>query len=138
MDDYTISTDKNKLDTVAIHDFLCYRSYWAQGRTLETVTRAITHSLCFGVYDGAGRFCGFARVVTDYAIFAYIMDVFVLETDRKKGLGKLLMEAIVSHPDLHGLQRVMLATNDAHGLYEQYGFRPTAIPEKLMEIVRKA
>lgn len=137
MIDYIISTYKNKLDIKAIHDFLTNRSYWAKGRSLETVKRSIDNSLCFGMYDNSDRLIGFARAVTDFATYAYIMDVFILEDFRNNGLGKKLVEGIVQHPDLKGLQRIMLATKDAHGLYEKYGFKVTVIPDKLMEIVNK-
>jgi len=137
MIDYKISTDKNKLDLKAIHDFLTNRSYWAKGRSFETVKRSIDNSLCFGMYDNSDRLIGFARVLTDYAVFAYIMDVFIIEDFRNKGLGKILLDNIMQHQDLQGLQRIMLATNDAHGLYEKYGFKLTVSADKLMEIVNK-
>ena len=137
MIDYKISTDRNKLDITAIHDFLTNRSYWAKGRSFETVKRSVDNSLCFGMYDSQDRLIGFARVVTDYAIFGYIMDVFILEDFRNQGLGKKLMDYIMQHPDLRGLQRIMLATKDAHGLYEKYGFKLTESNDKLMEIVNK-
>jgi N-acetylglutamate synthase-like GNAT family acetyltransferase len=137
MIDYKISTEKDKLDVKVIHDFLTNRSYWAKGRSFETVKRSIKNSLCFGMYDSQERLIGFARVLTDYAIFAYIMDVFILEDFRNQGLGKKLMDYIMSHPDLQGLQRIMLATKDAHGLYEKYGFKLTVSADKLMEIVNK-
>ncbi len=137
MIDYKISTDRNKLDITAIHDFLTNRSYWAKGRSFETVKRSVDNSLCFGMYDSQDRLIGFARVVTDYAIFGYIMDVFILEDFRNQGLGKKLMDYIMQHPDLRGLQRIMLATKDAHGLYEKYGFKLTESADKLMEIVNK-
>ena len=134
---YKISTDKDKLDLSVIHDFLSNRSYWAIGRSFETVKRSIENSICFGVYDSSDKLVGFARVLTDYAVFAYIMDVFILEDYRRQGLGKQLMSEIMQLSDLHGLQRFMLATNDAHELYEKYGFRQTVIPDKIMEIVNK-
>ena len=134
---YKISTDKDKLDLSVIHDFLSNRSYWAIGRSFETVKRSIENSICFGVYDSLDKLVGFARVLTDYAVFAYIMDVFILEDYRRQGLGKQLMSEIMQHSDLHGLQRFMLATNDAHELYEKYGFKRTVTPEKIMEIVNK-
>lgn len=137
MSDYKISTEKDKLDLNVIHDFLTNRSYWANGRSFETVKRSIENSICFGVYDSSDKLVGFARVLTDYAVFAYIMDVFILEEYRKQGLSKQLMTAIMQHSDLQGLQRFMLATNDAHELYEKYGFRQTLIPDKIMEIVNK-
>jgi len=135
MNTYTISTDKSKLDIPVIHDYLSHRSYWAKGRSIETVMRSIEHCICFGVYDSRDKLVGFARVLTDYAVFAYLMDVFILEDHRKQGLSKRLMDAIVHHPDLQGLQRFMLATSDAHTLYEKYGFTRTVIPDKIMEIV---
>ena len=134
---YKISTDKDKLDLSVIHDFLSNRSYWAIGRSFETVKRSIENSICFGVYNNSDKLVGFARVLTDYSVFAYIMDVFILEEYRKQGLGKQLMNAIMQHSDLQGLQRFMLATNDAHKLYEKYGFRQSLIPDKIMEIVNK-
>jgi len=137
MSNYKISTDKDKLDLIAIHDFLTNRSYWARGRSFETVKRSIENSICFGVYDNTDKLVGFARVLTDSAVFAYIMDVFILEDFRKQGLGKQLMDAIMKHPDIQGLQRVMLATNDAHKLYEKFGFVLTEIPNKIMEFVNK-
>ena len=137
MSEYKISTDKDKLDLIAIHDFLTNRSYWAIGRSFETVKRSIENSICFGVYDSSDKLVGFARVLTDYAVFAYIMDVFILEDYRKQGIGKQLMSAIMQHSDLQCLKRIMLATNDAHELYEKYGFKRTVTPEKIMEIVNK-
>jgi N-acetylglutamate synthase-like GNAT family acetyltransferase len=137
MNDITISTDKRLLDIVTIHDYLSNRSYWAKGRSLETVKRSIENSLCFGVYEASGKLAGFARVLTDYAVFAYLMDVFILEEYRNRGLAKELMKRIMTHPDLQCLQRFMLATSDAHKLYEQFGFGVTVIPEKIMEIVNK-
>lgn len=135
MTEYTISTDKSKLDLKAIHDFLSNRSYWGKNRSFETVKRSVDNSLCFGMYDNADRLIGFARIVTDYAVFAYIMDVFILEDFRNQGLGKKLMDYIMQYPDLKGLHRIMLATKDAHGLYEKYGFKMTASADRLMEIV---
>ena len=137
MSNYKISTDKDKLDLIAIHDFLTNRSYWAIGRSFETVKRSVENSICFGVYNSSDKLVGFARVLTDYAVFAYIMDVFILEDYRKQGLGKQLMSAIMQHSDLQCLKRIMLATNDAHELYEKYGFKRTVSPEKIMEIVNK-
>ena len=137
MSNYKISTNKDKLDLIAIHDFLTNRSYWAIGRSFETVKRSIENSICFGVYDNSDKQVGFARVLTDYAVFGYIMDVFILEDYRKQGLGKQLMSAIMQHSDLQCLKRIMLATNDAHELYEKYGFKRTVTPEKIMEIVNK-
>ncbi len=132
---FSISTDPARLDLALIHDFLSHRSYWAAGIPLETVRRSIENSLCFGVYQGQSQ-VGFARVVTDKSTFAYLGDVFVLEDFRGRGLAKWLLEQIVGHPDLRGLRRFILGTRDAHGLYEQYGFRALSNPEKFMEIHR--
>lgn len=137
MTEYTISTDKDKLDLLVIHDFLSNRSYWAKNRSYETVVRSVENSLCFGMYNESETMIGFARVVSDFAVFAYIMDVFILEEYRNKGLGKKLMDGIMKHPDLQGLQRIMLATKDAHEMYRKFGFKMTESADKLMEIVNK-
>ena len=133
---FYISTDKSKLDVDLIHQFLSQQSYWAKGRSIEVVRKSINNSLCFGVFLGNEQ-VGFARVVTDYAVFAWIMDVFVLERFRKNGVGKMLLDAIMKHPELTQLQRWGLATEDAHGLYERYGFRIVSRPETFMERVSK-
>jgi GNAT superfamily N-acetyltransferase len=130
-DRYTISTDRRRLDLAAIHGFLV-RSYWAEGIPRAVVARSIEHSLCFGVYEDTLQI-GFARVITDQAVVALLSDVFVLEPWRGCGLGKWLVETIVSVPELQGLRRWMLVTNDAHGLYRRVGFTPPANPERLME-----
>ncbi|MYM30034.1 GNAT family N-acetyltransferase [Duganella sp. CY15W] len=127
-----ITTDKAALDLPMIHQFLSERSTWAIGIPLALVERAIDNSLCFGAYLD-GRQVGFARVTTDYATFAYLADVFVLEPERGKGYSKQLVEAVLSHADLQGLRRFMLATSDAHELYTRYGFTPPARPATLME-----
>jgi GNAT superfamily N-acetyltransferase len=129
--DFLISTDRSRLDVDAIHAFLT-ACYWAKGIPKETVIRSIENSLCFGLY-GAGEQAGFARVVSDYATYAYIGDVFVLEAYRGRGLAKWLMECIVSHPSLQGLRRWTLATRDAHSLYAQFGFTPLRAPDRWME-----
>ncbi len=108
-------------------------SYWAQGIPKEIVARAINHSLCFGVYDGNHQI-GFARVISDYATYAYLSDVYILEGYRGKGLSKWLMECIMAHPNLQKLRRFSLATKDAHGLYERFGFTALQNPETIMEI----
>jgi GNAT superfamily N-acetyltransferase len=130
---YTISTERRRLDVDAIHGFLV-RSYWAEGVPRPVVARSIEHSLCFGLYEDE-RQIGFARVVTDRAVVAFLSDVFVLEPWRGRGLGKWLVETIVATPELAGLRRWMLVTNDAHGLYRRVGFTPPAHPERLMEKV---
>ncbi len=128
---FTIDTDKSRLQLDTIHRFLA-GSYWAKGIPLEVVRRSIENSLCFGVYEGDEQ-VGFARVVTDFATFAYLADVFVLESHRGRGLATLLMDAVISHPRLQGLRRWALATRDAHGLYARYGFTPLAAPQRFME-----
>ena len=130
-----ITTDRSRLDLDVIHGFLT-ASYWAKGVPRETVARSIEHSLCFGAFED-GRQVGFARVISDRATFAYICDVFALESARGHGVGKSLMTAIMSHPELQGLRRWTLFTRDAHGLYRQFGFGAPANPERLMEVVNR-
>ncbi len=120
-DEYTISTDRARLDMEVIYDFLNESSYWAQGRGRERVERSVEHSLPFGVYRD-GRQVGFARVVTDYATFAWLADVFVLDSERGRGVGKWLVETIMSHPELQEVRRWLLATRDAQELYGRFGF----------------
>lgn len=132
-DDYTISSDPQHLDVAAIHAYLT-RSYWSPGIPLSIVSKAIENSLCFGLFSGTEQ-VGFARVITDRATFAYLADVYVLEAHRGKGLAKRLMSAVHRHPDLQGLRRVMLATRDAHTLYEQFGYKPLTNPQTMMEIL---
>jgi GNAT superfamily N-acetyltransferase len=134
MNNLFVSTDKSKLDLALIHGFLS-RSYWAEGLPLEVMKKSIAHSLCFGIYDGNQQI-GFARAISDFATFAYVADVFILESHRGRGLSKLLMREIMSHPELQGLRRIMLATKDAHGLYKQFGFVEIVRPDRQMEIAR--
>jgi GNAT superfamily N-acetyltransferase len=129
---FVISTDRDRLDRDAVHGFLT-ESYWARGIPREVVLRSIENSLCFGVY-GDGKQVGFARVISDYATYAYIADVFVLESYRGHGLGKWLMECIMHHPLLQGLRRWSLATMDAHGLYSKFRFTALKTPERFMEL----
>ncbi len=129
--EYTISTDKSRLDIGVIHSFLDI-SYWAAGRSVETIRRSIENSIPFGLYKGDQQ-VGFARVITDYATFAWIADVFVLEPHRGQGLSKWLMEVIISHPELQGFRRWVLATKDAHELYRKFGFNELKLPERWME-----
>ena len=130
-DGYLISTDASMLDLEVVHAYLS-RSYWAAGVPEDVVRRSIENSLCFGVYRGEEQ-AGFARVVTDRATFAYLADVFVLEEHRGQGIGKWLVEVILSYPDLQGLRRWMLATRDAHDLYRRYAFTELARPGIFME-----
>ena len=129
---YAITTDRERMDVEAIHAVLS-RSYWARGIPLAVVERSIRHSLCFGVFQGAAQL-GFARVITDYATFAYLGDVFILDSHQGRGLGKWLIECVMAHPELQGLRRWNLATRDAHPLYARHGFQPLANPERVMEI----
>jgi N-acetylglutamate synthase-like GNAT family acetyltransferase len=127
-----ISTDPARLDLDAITDMLS-RAYWARGRKRELIARTIQHSLAFGVYDSA-RQIGLARVISDYTTFAYLCDVIIHEDYRGQGIGKWLVETVLAHPDLQNLRRFMLATQDAHGLYAQYGFTPLNDAGRWMEI----
>ena len=132
MSHLNISSDKAELDVPAIHHFLSTQSTWAIGIPLATVQRAIEHSLCLGGYID-GRQVAFARVVSDYATFAYLVDVYVLEEYRGRGYSKRLMDAVMAHPDLQDLRRFMLATSTAHDLYARYGFTAPLRPGTLME-----
>jgi GNAT superfamily N-acetyltransferase len=136
MDAYEISTEQSRLDVDAMHAYLA-RSYWSPGIPREIVERAARNSLCFGVYElASGAQVGLARVVTDHATFAYLCDVYVLEEHRALGLGKRLMDAVMTHPALSGARRMMLATRDAHGLYSRHGFRAPPHDGVLMQILR--
>jgi GNAT superfamily N-acetyltransferase len=127
---YVISTDPARLDLDVIHGEL-NRSYWAAGRPREVVARSLQHSLCFGLYHREAQ-VGLARVVTDYATFAWLCDVFIQEAHRGRGLGVWLIETVVAHPSLQGLRRFLLATRDAHGLYRKHGFTTLSAPERWM------
>jgi GNAT superfamily N-acetyltransferase len=130
-----ISTDQDSLDVSMIHSFLSNESYWVPGISRASVEKCIKHSLCFGVYLH-GRQIGFARVVTDFVRYAHLLDVFVLPEFRGRGIGKLLMENVLAHPELRTIVRYTLGTQDAHGLYAQYGFTAPANPERQMELLR--
>jgi GNAT superfamily N-acetyltransferase len=132
MTELDISTSKARLDLELVYRYLSEASSWAIGLPRATFERSIEHSLCFGAYLG-GQQVGFARVVSDFATFGNLVDVFVLPEYRGRGYSKQLMEAVLSHPQLQGLRRMTLATGDAHGLYAQYGFTPPARPQSLME-----
>lgn len=136
MKNIEISTNKSVLEIDTIHKFLSERSYWAQGRSYEAVQNSIENSICFGMYNPEGRQIGFARVITDYNVFAWVLDVFILEEYRGNGYGKILMNHIVNFPDFKNLKKIGLATADAHGLYAQYGFNHIKKPENLMELIR--
>ncbi|WP_409302967.1 GNAT family N-acetyltransferase [Peribacillus sp. SCS-155] len=140
--EFYISTNKKYLDIGVIEKFLADESYWAQGRPRSVIEKSITNStVCFGIYignpkEGAAQQIGFARVVSDLATFAYLADVFILKQHRGQGLSKWLVKNIVEHPELSELRRFMLATNDAHTLYSQFGFKPLSNTERYMEIMR--
>ncbi len=135
MDEFRVSSDPSKLDFSMIYSFIS-TSYWAQGIPRETLQKAIDNSLCFGVYTQDNQQVGFARLVTDKATFAYLADVFIDQAYRGKGLSKRLIEAVTMHPEVQGLRRIVLATRDAHGLYQQFGFSPLDDPTLFMQIVR--
>ncbi|MCM3690549.1 GNAT family N-acetyltransferase [Neobacillus niacini] len=138
-DGFTISTDKQYLDTNVIHHFLCVDSYWAKGITMEKVKKSIEKSsICFGMYEGnpaigEAKQIGFVRAVTDFIRFAWIMDVFVLPEYRGRGLSKWMIETMVAESELKEVRKMMLCTYDAHGLYEQYGFQTLDDPEIFMQ-----
>jgi GNAT superfamily N-acetyltransferase len=132
--DYTLSTDKTQLQIALIHEFLSKESYWAKNISLPIVERSIEHSLTFGVFDKQGAQAGFARVITDFAVFATLGDVFIVKEKRGLGLSKWLIQSIVSLPELNSIRRWTLYTNDAHKLYEKSGFRLLERPDLAMEI----
>ena len=133
-DQFTISTDPSRLDMNAVYDFLS-RSYWAKTRPRERTDAAFANSLVFGLYDG-DRQIGMGRVITDFSIVAYLGDVFIHEDYRAQGLGKWLVQSILEHPDLKHVRRWLLATDDAHGLYQQFGFEKLSDVEKWMQRLR--
>ncbi len=130
--EFEISNERARLDIKLIHKYLSTESYWAVGRDVEVVQRSIDNSLPFGIYK-AGEQVGFGRVVTDYATFAWMADVFILEEYRGQGLSKWLVEVMLEHPQLQGFRRWVLATKDAHELYRKYGFQDLKRPERWME-----
>ena len=132
MSEYEFTCDRKRLDIEGIHAFLV-QSYWSPGIPRSIVERAIANSLCFAVFH-ENQQIGFARVVTDKATFAYLADVYILPEHRGQGLSKRLVAEVIQHPELQGLRRMMLGTLDAHGLYEKFGFKRLAAPERLMEI----
>lgn len=130
---YRISYETNDMDVLVIHGYIS-RSYWAKNIPLNTMETAINNSLCFGVFTDSGNQVAFARMVTDSATFAYLADVFVLEEHRGHGISKWIMKTIIEHPKLQGIRRMALATSDAHGLYQQFGFKALNSPESFMEL----
>ncbi len=141
-DGYLISDDPTRIDVDAVHAFLS-RCYWAEGISRDVVARSVANSLCLGIYAPAdlpavasakaGAQVGLVRVISDYATFAYLCDVYVLEAHRGHGLAKAAMRAYQSHPRLQSLRRHQLVTQDAQGLYQQFGFVPVVQPERHME-----
>lgn len=138
-DGFTLSTDKQYLDTNVIHHFLSVDSYWAKGIAMEKVKKSIEKSsICFGMYEGDpakgdAKQIGFVRAVTDFVRFAWIMDVFVLPEYRGRGLSKWMMETMIEQSELKDVRKMMLCTYDAHGLYKHYGFQSLDDPEIFME-----
>ena len=135
-EDFVISTDPSRLDLHWIHNYLANEAYWSRGIPFILFKRSIENSLCFGIYLQEAQ-VGFGRVISDYATFAYLADVFIAEQYRRRGLGKWLVDCILGYPELQGLRRWMLATKDAHGLYEPRGFSQLKHPEFLMEILKQ-
>ena len=119
---YAISTDRSRLDVERVHRFLSTEAYWSPGVERDVVERSIECSLPFGVYTSEGEQVGFARVVTDYATFAWLADVYIESEHRGNGLGERLVAEVLEHPALQGLRRWFLATADAHELYRRHGF----------------
>lgn len=132
-EEFRVSCDVGEMNLSLIHGFIS-KSYWAKDIPLETLRKAIDNSLCFAVFESGNSQVGFARVISDFATFAYLADVFVVEACRGRGVSKLLMRAVIEHPQLQGLRRFVLATKDAHGLYEQFGFKPLTHPQTFMEV----
>lgn len=130
---FLITTDKTKLDIVAVHDFLSKYSGWSANITLEKVTLSIDNSLNFGLFHKKQQI-GFARVISDFSTIAYLGDVYVLEDYRGQGLSKKLMDFVITHPNLQGLRRWILLTSTASWLYEKYGFQQVPKPELYMEL----
>ena len=133
MNNYTVSDDKTKLDINFIHSFL-KNSYWAKDRSLEDVIETINNSDCYGIFEN-NKQIGFARVVSDYVLFAFLFDVFIVEEHRGRGLSKTLLNAVFENPIYKKVRKWYLATKDAHDLYQKFGFQPLTRPERLMEKV---
>jgi GNAT superfamily N-acetyltransferase len=135
-EEFAVSTDPARIQVPLVHHYLSCQSYWAQGRSIGTVSKSVDHSLCFGVYHHDSQ-VGFARVITDYAVFAYILDLFIIPEFQGQGLGKWLMSCILAHPDLQGPLKWVLTTRDAHGLYSQYEFKKLEVPGNWMELKKR-
>lgn len=131
---FYFTTDKEKLNIQRIHGYICNLSYWGRGRTIEEVEKTIEHSLCFGLYDASNEQMGFARLVTDYLLFGYIMDFIVFEEFQGKGYGKKFLEFIMDHQVVSKLKTVALKTKDAHDLYEKFGFQRISDSDLWMSI----
>ncbi|MGH7466596.1 MAG: GNAT family N-acetyltransferase [Longimicrobiales bacterium] len=131
--EFEITTDPARLDAVAIHDFLSNHAYWALGRSLETVQRTLANSLCFGVYHGEQQ-VGLARVITDYATYGYLCDVYVLPEFRGRGLGFWLIDRVLQHPELQTLNKFSLVTREAQELYRRFGFTEVTDPHRYMNL----
>jgi GNAT superfamily N-acetyltransferase len=129
-----VSTDISRFDLARVHAWLASEAYWCKGLPRTVFDRSVEHSICFGAFTSSGEQAGFARIVSDQATYAYLCDVFVFPAFRGWGISKAMMEAVIAHPAMQGLRRIMLATSDASGLYARYGFRALATPERLMEI----
>jgi GNAT superfamily N-acetyltransferase len=129
---YVISTDQTRFNVPLIHEFL-RSSYWAENIPLAVVEKSMRHSLCFGAFCGSEQ-VAFARVISDFATFAYLADVFVVPAHRRRGVSKLMVRSILDHPELQGLRRLLLFTKDAHGLYARFGFQPLKHPEDVMSL----
>ena len=132
-DGFCISTEKARLDLKAIHHFLSTQAYWSLNIPFGRVEKAVAHSLNFGLYFNEQQI-GYARVISDFSNIAYLGDVYVLHDFRGQGLSKWLMQTIMAYPELQGLRRWILSTEDAHGLYKQFGWLPVAYPERWMEV----
>lgn len=131
-DDFYISTEKSKLNLEFIHNYLALQSYWAKGRSTELVKKSIANSMCFGLFTKEGKQIGFARVATDFVVFAWLMDTFISVEYRGQGLGRFLIHTILNHPELKNVNGIGLRTIDAHGLYEEFGFKEIPNPETWM------
>tara|TARA_R110002167_G_scaffold54785_13_gene156075 strand:- start:404 stop:829 length:426 start_codon:yes stop_codon:yes gene_type:complete len=131
-DQYHISRDRSKLDIPLVHDYLSKKSYWAKGRSIELVRKSIENSICFGVFDRHGTQIGFARLVTDEVVFEWLMDIFIIQEYRGKGIGRMLLHHVMDIPELREVNGIGLRTNDAHGLYRKFGFELITNPDTWM------